>query len=450
MAKVESIILDVAILTFAALTTLSMLTLISASLGRTKAPRRRPLKLTPDKADFVIVTRASKRVLPTLLRTITNVRKMFPAYKLWVVVDEGSQGLHVLEVASKRLGFDLVVVPTSYERGKYKARAMNYFIEHVVADDKWYIFLDDDSYPLDDNFLYEIDEGVPVYNGILAPRRGGNLLSWIADASRYYSDLTKQGLALRVLRKPIYGLHGELLIVRGWVLKMIGFNTDSITEDSWFAAKLISYGIPVGQVSTRVSILSPIRLRDFVKQRARWLAGRLRDFIRGEYPIIMDLAYVQELTMMLLLIAAPFLGIFKAISNVTVNPAIARLGYLMGMLGGLLAILSYTSYHIIERRDAATALLAVLLIPAVAAIEAFSIVYGLAKYKTYSRRFVVIDKTVERHARRPRKARTPAAPRPPLRTRLALAQKVLAYGGLHESIVADAIASIYAQRARTA
>ena len=94
----------------------------------------------------------------------------------------------------------------------------------LAHDDYWYVFFDDDSYPEDDDFLYGIayfsekDPRYAVGNGFIKPRPGKSRLAYALDWAGYFYDLTNYRFAA-ILKRPIYGLHGELLIVRGDVLR---------------------------------------------------------------------------------------------------------------------------------------------------------------------------------------------------------------------------------------
>lgn len=391
VAAIEKYILAMTLL----LAVISLINAIAFVVPGRPTPRPRDSPRRPDEVEFVIVSKASREVLGVLLDTIKRIRRMFPAYRLWVVIDEGSEGLSTISGLAGLHGFRLVVVPRWYNRGKYKARALNYFIENYVKDGKWYVLLDDDSYPLDARFLYELRDEIPVYNGILAPRRGSSLLAWLADAIRYYGDVSRMRFALRTLGKPIYGLHGELLIAKGWVLRRIGFDTDSISEDSWFAAQLIKAEVRVGQVSTRVSILSPHSVRDLMVQRSRWLLGRLRDFLRGEYPRLMALAYALELSLILMLPVLHVLILVKVAYGIEFTGTLAIIEHSLRYLGLPLLVLAYTLYHIAERRDPVMTLLALMAIPILTMIEAHSVTYALLNYRRLWGKFIVINKAEE-------------------------------------------------------
>ncbi|MCD6514251.1 MAG: glycosyltransferase [Candidatus Odinarchaeota archaeon] len=253
-----------------------------------------------ENVEFVIVTIGTESVRDALFETLDRVTNMFAEYKIYVLTEEYASLIPEI----KRYPVDVVIVPRSYTcKAKYKARALNYFVETRVKENMWYVFLDDDSYPLDDNFLYELPifekKGYVAGNGILIPRRGRSKLTYLADFLRTATDLLFLRFTLGVLRRPwLFGLHGELLIVKGWVLKEIGFNFDSIAEDSRFAAEIFRKKYRTFQTTTEVSILSPNSVSAFWRQRARWIRGILHDV--KEYP-----SPLREITLITMILWFP-------------------------------------------------------------------------------------------------------------------------------------------------
>jgi len=219
--------------------------------------------------EFVIPTVANEKTLNSLFEVLDNLRK-FKGYKIWVVVDEGNE----IDLKGKA---SLVVVPNSYKGKKCKGRALEYFRENYVKENKWYVFLDDDSYPEDDSFLYEINyyekKGYVAANGILKPREGKSKISFILDHVRYWDDLFIFKLTTGLFKSPIAGFHGELLIIKGSVLKKIPFPTNSLVEDFVFSQKIVKNKLKTWQSKTIVSIKSPNSIKDLWKQRARWIKG---------------------------------------------------------------------------------------------------------------------------------------------------------------------------------
>jgi cellulose synthase/poly-beta-1,6-N-acetylglucosamine synthase-like glycosyltransferase len=216
-----------------------------------------------DKIDnylVVVVTVGTPSVLPSLREVVDNLKRL---------------GLRFVIVSSNPLpleGVDVLLVPREEDGTKY--RAIRWFVKNYARDDTWYVFLDDDSYPLDDNFLREIPywerRGRLVGNGLVVPRLGRSRIAYAVDWVRYFDGLTRYR-STHLLGLPIHGLHGELLIIRGDVLKRLWPSMpESVTEDFMLAMFAIRHGIKTFQVSTRVSIKSPNSLRDLFRQRRRW------------------------------------------------------------------------------------------------------------------------------------------------------------------------------------
>ncbi|HKI07926.1 MAG TPA: glycosyltransferase family 2 protein [Nitrososphaeraceae archaeon] len=252
-----------------------------------------------DKVELVLVSIASIKVRRALLETINSTLSRFPDIPLNLLVDEGAElleELHILsqgteqiispgnklsfrsQVMTKQLAFTIVVVPKNYRPDLIaKGRAMNYFIENKVRPEKWYTFIDDDNVILDDKFLYELPyyerEGYVACNPVLYTRQGKSVLTTIMDWIRFFEDITVFRFFTGLTKRPWIGLHGEMLTVRGDVLKDIGYGEPSISEDFRFATHLIRRNLKVWQSDTRVSLRPPNDIHDLCKQRARWFKG---------------------------------------------------------------------------------------------------------------------------------------------------------------------------------
>ena len=215
---------------------------------------------------LVIPTIGDDHVRASLMECLEHHTQKFSEYELYCVTDEGAD----LEDELRAMGgFETVVVPDSYScEAVAKGRAMQYFIDEVVADEQeyWYSFVDDDNLVLSDQFLYEIphyeERGFGAMNSVLTPRKGDSRITYIMDHIRLLDDLTVFRAFTGMLGRPYIGFHGELLTVKGDVLHDIGFDRHSIVEDYAFAAELIKNGVRTWQSGTHVSILSPHSLVD--------------------------------------------------------------------------------------------------------------------------------------------------------------------------------------------
>ncbi len=254
--------------------------------------------------DIVIVSLASKGVRNSLFECINHVRRNFAGVHIHLVIDEGAEltddlktmcygSGHDSEVNGKgqlqmskdetkdtmtNMLFSLVIVPKAYRPDLIgKGRAMNFFIEDIVAGNKWYAFIDDDNLILDDQFMYEVPyyetRGYVAANPILIPRPGKNKIAFVMDWIRYFDDVTIFRLFTGRLKRPLIGLHGEMLCAKGNVLKEIGYGRRTIVEDFGFAAQLAKRKLKTWQSATKVSIKSPNNITDLCKQRGRWFRG---------------------------------------------------------------------------------------------------------------------------------------------------------------------------------
>ncbi|ADL18861.1 egghead-like protein [Acidilobus saccharovorans 345-15] len=337
-------------------------------------------KRSPTKANnvaLVIPSVADEKVRDSLIMSLNHNR--FLNIPIYVVIDEGAP----LEGYLKSLNWiKVVVVPKDYRRDLFgKGRALRYFVENYVRPDMWYVFLDDDNLVLDDSFLYEIPyyerRGFVAFNPILMPRRGRSYLTFIMDFTRFLDDISFFRLFTGLVKRPYVGLHGELLGVKGsFLLKSNAFNVPSRVEDYMFAAEVLRLRGHTWQSRTRVSILSPNSVKDFIRQRSRWHAGileswkrvpnsmKLMTFIKSFLRTvgIVGLWVLVPLThsLLLLLLAAPTSAAYWFVYIYGVRRA--------GKLRYLLAV------------------------PAFWMLEGFGFIYGILKLR--SRDFVVIDKSI--------------------------------------------------------
>lgn len=337
-------------------------------------------KRSPTKANnvaLVIPSVADEKVRDSLIMSLNHNR--FLNIPIYVVIDEGAP----LESYLKSLSWiNVVVVPKDYRRDLFgKGRALRYFVENYVRPDTWYVFLDDDNLVLDDSFLYEIPyyerRGFVAFNPVLMPRRGRSYLTFIMDFTRFLDDISFFRLFTGLVKRPYVGLHGELLGVKGsFLLRSNAFNEPSRVEDYMFAAEVLRLGGLTWQSRTRVSILSPNSVKDFIRQRSRWHAGileswrkvpnsmKLMTFIKSFLRTvgIVGLWILVPLThsLILLLLAAPTSAAYWFV-------------YIYG----------------VRRAGKFRYLLAV---PAFWILEGLGFMYGILKLK--SRDFVVIDKSI--------------------------------------------------------
>jgi len=274
--------------------------------------------------EFIIISQASRKVKNSLLDCISNTRIQFPWVPLSLVIDEGSELtdllLRLVNVTQQQItttniidsmvahqkesiiarqrdtskDLKIIVVPDRYRKDLVgKGRAINYFIDgYVIDENKWYSFIDDDNIILDDKFLYEIpyyeQRGYVAFNPNITARTGNSRFIRIMDFIRKYDDVTVFRFFTGLLGIPYIGMHGEMLTVKGSVLREIKYDFYSITEDFRFTAELIKRKMKVWQSKTNVSIKSANNINDILRQRGRWFKG-----------ISLDLKYCPPLMRMI-------------------------------------------------------------------------------------------------------------------------------------------------------
>ncbi|MDM8561291.1 glycosyltransferase family 2 protein [Candidatus Parabeggiatoa sp. HSG14] len=244
--------------------------------------------------ELVIVSKASQSVKHSLFECIEYHLMEFGCnVTINIVIDEGCD----LEAAvklfvKKKMACRLIIVPKTFTcKAIAKGRAIEYFIRYYVDQKKWYAFIDDDNKVMTDDFLYEIPhyerKGYVCANGILKPRMGRSKITFIADHLRWFDDLSIFRFGTGLLGFAINGIHGELLLCKGHILKEVSFNRYTITEDFAFARELIKKGYKFWQSKTVISILSPHSFIDFIKQRNRWYKGLEKDVITAEWKTLL-------------------------------------------------------------------------------------------------------------------------------------------------------------------
>jgi len=197
-----------------------------------------------------------------------------------------------------------IVVPLSYEivdefgsETKYKARALNYAIEHGGADESdWIIHLDEETrfdtrsvvlivkHCVEEARRVAADQSSPpaVGQGVILYGTGrcGPVVNWIttlADSIRVADDFGKFRLQFAALERPLIGMHGSYVVACHSVEKAVGFRygmKGSITEDAhWSLMATAHHDVHFKWIDAYMYEQSPFDMQDFVKQRRRWFAG---------------------------------------------------------------------------------------------------------------------------------------------------------------------------------
>lgn len=251
----------------------------------------------PVRLVFRFVTRGDN--VEVLRDSVIAVHRAFARYPL-------SAGPYQIEIISEcavalNMGVDerthIYVVPSGYvteQRSRFKARALTYLQQQTRPQrEDWYIYLDEESL-IDEMLLAglyrfiwraikastEEDAGKKRHVAGLIGQgailyQGGNWFFRGADALRTADDLGRFRLQY-ALGLPMFGVHGSYIVIRGADDTRLSFDVgtaNSITEDAAWALRAWAKGFRFAWVDGYLHEQPPQRIRDFVRQRSRWLSG---------------------------------------------------------------------------------------------------------------------------------------------------------------------------------
>lgn len=370
---------------------LSLVVYVYLLLGLAALLFYRPLKSrTPyERVNLVLVTIGVEKVKGALEESLKHHASMFSRDRFFVVTDEGAELMDWL----CSFPVTVVMVPKDFKTSAVaKGRAIDFFIKHYVKETDWYVFVDDDNLILDSSFLYEIEPqerlGKVAANPVLVPRRGRSTLTFIADWVRTLDDLTLFRFTTGLLSKPYLGFHGELLLVRGDVLKDVGYDRPSIVEDFAFANAFVKKGYWSWQTDTKVSILSPHSVKDFFRQRSRWYNGLIQETTQRRidwrvFITVVPRLFVWRFALFGSWFTFPFWYWFHA----STVPLWVIASWSVGILYALLYV-----YGSIQTKHKKWYFLGPLLIPIFGLMSHISPWYAVLTRKHHNGRFEVIDK----------------------------------------------------------
>jgi egghead protein (zeste-white 4 protein) len=221
----------------------------------------------------------------------------FPSVRVDVFIEEGAEAAdQVVAIAAKSPLVRVVTIPSHFSTPNgslFKARANHFahllrIAEGEARSDVWLLHMDDDTgvsaTTTDSLAAFILHQGAgperrDLAQGILTyPREcSANRLIWLADSVRPGCDISVFALSTGS-GTPRTGLHGELLLVRASVESQIGwdFGPMTLVEDAHFALLFCQrYPGRSAWIDGLSYGASPSNVRDFVKQRARWVWGLL-------------------------------------------------------------------------------------------------------------------------------------------------------------------------------
>ena len=157
-----------------------------------------------------------------------------------------------------------------------KGRALEWARRTLPTEEEFVLFLDEDT-------LVEEFEGLPdadIVQFAEKPRSDGSLGAWLTEVFRVGNGIERAGFGTHVpllgRLPPIYAWGGGLA-VRKSTEDAVGWERETIVEDSAFMRDALAAGHSYAVRMTRFRNRAPPNLRKMVSQRRRWGSGRLRD-----------------------------------------------------------------------------------------------------------------------------------------------------------------------------
>jgi len=196
----------------------------------------------------------------------------------------------ISEIIEKFKGANVITIPKDFTplHAKFKARALQYAIQFREKSNEntasyWIFHLDDESMLTAQcliSLMKHIEgKGNPISEGlIIYPNKwneGSKLVKYL-DSIRPVFCYECMNMLSQRSGFPDW-LHGSNLLVRADIEKSIGWDFDTISEDSLFGYKAFKkYGKTIfGWHGGMLKEQSPFTFKDFVKQRKRWISGTI-------------------------------------------------------------------------------------------------------------------------------------------------------------------------------
>lgn len=227
-------------------------------------------------------------LIATIMRCEEEMKKnpLFP-YAIEVVTDTVN-----LELPTSIKNLRHIKIPKDYQtpnNSLFKARALQYAIEtSPISDKTWIVHLDEETQPTPSGIKgickmiheEEASGNLRVGQGIILYHREWKKYPFLtlADNIRTGVDLAQFHLQQRI-GLIFFGFHGSYIVVRNDIEKSVGFDfgpNGSITEDAFWGLVAMEKGNRFRWVEGYLEEQSTQSVKDFIKQRRRWMQGLIK------------------------------------------------------------------------------------------------------------------------------------------------------------------------------
>lgn len=168
-------------------------------------------------------------------------------------------------------GVTIDCVPEDFESvATKKGRALDWAQKHIICEKEYILYLDEDTEVTEFDGLPDAD----IVQFLERPTHTDSYFSTLIEVGRLGWCQEMSGFP--VLKYPPY-LWGGGFAVRSSVEDAVGWEFDSITEDTVFLWNAIDAGFSYEVTNQRFCNQAPPTVTELIKQRRRWFAGTIAD-----------------------------------------------------------------------------------------------------------------------------------------------------------------------------
>jgi cellulose synthase/poly-beta-1,6-N-acetylglucosamine synthase-like glycosyltransferase len=249
-----------------------LLTACSMTYGYVRAKKCFQITEATEKIIIQITTVENFRLVNKTIATIRSYKLAVP-YEIWIVTE-------AIDIKKYINADKIIVVHTKFPSiAKYKARALDYSAEirkkmGIVSENVKILFIDDDALPSKPYIEKCYFGNYDIMEGIIQPR--------LNYGTRYSYVENMRTLACMSVCSVYQGhghpvwVHGEGICVRASVEQKITWKFDVIaSEDLVFGHTCATRKMRWGFIWEPMYITSPWTLKDYFRQRHRWLWGNV-------------------------------------------------------------------------------------------------------------------------------------------------------------------------------
>lgn len=162
---------------------------------------------------------------------------------------------------------DVFVVPESFHaRAKHKGRALVWASKNIPCEKEYVLYLDEDTIVTGFDGLPDKD----IVQILEKPRKTESLVAHLIEVTRV--GFQQEVVGFSSISYPMY-LWGGAVAIRKSVEDSVGWNVNTVTEDTLFLWRAISDGCTYTVVDLRYENQSPLSLKELIAQRRRWVTG---------------------------------------------------------------------------------------------------------------------------------------------------------------------------------